>query len=282
MKRIRSAFTLIELLVVIAIIAILAAILFPVFAQAKEAAKKTVAISGMKQFALAIMMYMQDNDDTYPMGSGACWWIPLDGGWTLDTQPYVKSLELLRDGSDPKSKRGWPAWLVTHENGINISYVSNGYIAWDGQGNSLLGVMGLVQNLPDTRCGPQNWMRNAIRPAGSVNNPSQTIMFAERFGSQITWGVGAFIAGQDWWDAQGFPGILPDGSRNGNPYNVTANGATWTVNKDNRKGAVSAPYAGKGVFAMCDGSAKVMDPAKTNPNTQQRPKENMWDATRDQ
>jgi prepilin-type N-terminal cleavage/methylation domain-containing protein len=62
----KKAFTLIELLVVIAIIAILAAILFPVFAQAKTAAKKTVAVSGQKQISLALLMYMGDYDDTYP------------------------------------------------------------------------------------------------------------------------------------------------------------------------------------------------------------------------
>jgi prepilin-type N-terminal cleavage/methylation domain-containing protein/prepilin-type processing-associated H-X9-DG protein len=62
----RKAFTLIELLVVIAIIAILAAILFPVFAQAKAAAKKTAAISNLKQNGLAAIMYVDANDDTYP------------------------------------------------------------------------------------------------------------------------------------------------------------------------------------------------------------------------
>ncbi len=60
------AFTLIELLVVIAIIAILAAILFPVFAQAKVAAKKAVAISNQKQISLALLLYTGDYDDTYP------------------------------------------------------------------------------------------------------------------------------------------------------------------------------------------------------------------------
>ena len=62
----KRAFTLIELLVVIAIIAILAAILFPVFAQAKEAAKKTQVLSNQKQIAIAQTMYITDSDDTLP------------------------------------------------------------------------------------------------------------------------------------------------------------------------------------------------------------------------
>jgi prepilin-type N-terminal cleavage/methylation domain-containing protein len=62
----KKAFTLIELLVVIAIIAILAAILFPVFAQAKSAAKKAASISNQKQIGLSVIMYMADYDDVYP------------------------------------------------------------------------------------------------------------------------------------------------------------------------------------------------------------------------
>jgi prepilin-type N-terminal cleavage/methylation domain-containing protein len=65
-KAMKKAFTLIELLVVIAIIAILAAILFPVFAQAKVAAKKTASISNQKQIGLSLIMYAGDNDDLYP------------------------------------------------------------------------------------------------------------------------------------------------------------------------------------------------------------------------
>lgn len=66
----KRAFTLIELLVVIAIIAILAAILFPVFAQAKVAAKKTAGISNQKQIGTSFQLYMADYDDRYPMRSG--------------------------------------------------------------------------------------------------------------------------------------------------------------------------------------------------------------------
>jgi prepilin-type N-terminal cleavage/methylation domain-containing protein/prepilin-type processing-associated H-X9-DG protein len=63
------AFTLIELLVVIAIIAILAAILFPVFAQAKESAKKTVCLTQVKEVGIATLLYLNDYDDTYPLDS---------------------------------------------------------------------------------------------------------------------------------------------------------------------------------------------------------------------
>ncbi|WP_309714709.1 prepilin-type N-terminal cleavage/methylation domain-containing protein [Armatimonas sp.] len=66
MQRSQRAFTLIELLVVIAIIAILAAILFPVFAQAREKARQTACLSNMKQIGLALMMYVQDYDETNP------------------------------------------------------------------------------------------------------------------------------------------------------------------------------------------------------------------------
>lgn len=70
----RRAFTLIELLVVIAIIAILAAILFPVFARAKEAAKKTACLSNTKQAILAFSTYLQDYDDTCPSIGSYDWW----------------------------------------------------------------------------------------------------------------------------------------------------------------------------------------------------------------
>src|SRR5579862_9447937 len=81
----KKAFTLIELLVVIAIIAILAAILFPVFAQAKLAAKKAVSLSNQKQIGLGVILYTNDYDDMYPRGDQCVLNSSLVQSW--DSQP---------------------------------------------------------------------------------------------------------------------------------------------------------------------------------------------------
>jgi len=96
-----SAFTLIELLVVIAIIAILAAILFPVFAQAREQARKTTCISNDKQVELAVLMYIQDYDETLPLAASPDYsndpnaWGDIFGihvyTWHNLVQPYTKN-----------------------------------------------------------------------------------------------------------------------------------------------------------------------------------------------
>ena len=128
------AFTLIELLVVIAIIAILAAILFPVFAQAKAAAKRTVTLSNSKQIGLGSMMYAGDYDDTY------CYASVYRGGLEPGKEeltamkfiyPYTKNLGIWYNGFSPVSKNAkvpanpddaWGSWIYT------ISMASNGYV----------------------------------------------------------------------------------------------------------------------------------------------------------
>jgi prepilin-type N-terminal cleavage/methylation domain-containing protein/prepilin-type processing-associated H-X9-DG protein len=107
---VKRAFTLIELLVVIAIIAILAAILFPVFAQAKESAKKAVCISNMKQLGLATALYTTDHDDSLmnatfsPLGAG------LEGGWVYfgtfpaNTAPAGQGFDVKRGSLYPYVK----------------------------------------------------------------------------------------------------------------------------------------------------------------------------------
>lgn len=91
----RRAFTLIELLVVIAIIAILAAILFPVFAQAKDSAKDTQNLSAHKQIGLSVLMYANDNEDQFPLSMLSSATDPIDLAWQDNCQPYIKSWDLL-------------------------------------------------------------------------------------------------------------------------------------------------------------------------------------------
>lgn len=107
----RRAFTLIELLVVIAIIAILAAILFPVFAQARESAKNTADLNNMKQISLTSIMYSADNDDFFvPVGASDPWnsgsQTPFNtptppagrqwNGWGLKLVTYAKNRDIFR------------------------------------------------------------------------------------------------------------------------------------------------------------------------------------------
>ncbi len=97
-RRIASGFTLIELLVVIAIIAILAAILFPVFGRARENARRSSCQSNMKQMGLGIVQYVQDYDEYYPTSAGAG-----TGTWRQKIQPYLKSTQVLRCPSNPEN-----------------------------------------------------------------------------------------------------------------------------------------------------------------------------------
>ena len=103
----KSGFTLIELLVVIAIIAILAAILFPVFAQAKVAAKKASDLSNVKQLTLGVILYGNDYDDAYPFAWGwADEWLP----WHQQVHPYVKNLQIWKSPVDNWMNYTWPAF----------------------------------------------------------------------------------------------------------------------------------------------------------------------------
>ena len=110
------AFTLIELLVVIAIIAILAAILFPVFAQARNQARKATCISNHKQIALAVMMYIQDYDEQFPAwdwGKNAMnsWNLPEGSGWWMNqVMPYIKNFGLYNCPNDARSDADANGW----------------------------------------------------------------------------------------------------------------------------------------------------------------------------
>ena len=129
----KRAFTLIELLVVIAVIAILAAILFPVFAQAKAAAKKTADLSHQKQIVTAIMLYANDHDDHtarshHDLAEGETikdlytWYAPL--------QPYIKSADVFRDPamSDTPTLFPYPVTLADWKT-YRSDYLINGFFS---------------------------------------------------------------------------------------------------------------------------------------------------------
>lgn len=145
-----KAFTLIELLVVIAIIAILAAILFPVFAQAKVAAKKTQDLSNQKQTGTATLIYLADYDDTMPIlfpsqndvhstfayvDTPADWDTTVSAAyhnarrhvWPNSMQPYMKNYEILKSPGSSDYNLGWD-----YGNGLrfyNIGYSFNGLLS---------------------------------------------------------------------------------------------------------------------------------------------------------
>ena len=116
-----SGFTLIELLVVIAIIALLAAILFPVFARARENARRATCQSNMKQLGLGILQYVQDNDERFPawarslnnpLGNSSDIW------WSMQILPYVKSTQVYVCPSNTTQ---------TYDTGANNNHISNDY-----------------------------------------------------------------------------------------------------------------------------------------------------------
>jgi prepilin-type N-terminal cleavage/methylation domain-containing protein len=129
-RRRSLGFTLIELLVVIAIIAILAAILFPVFAQARDKARQAACLSNVKQIALGISMYRQDWDGANPFAGwppGPNWQHNVDGPnshyefeWQFTIQPYLKNAGVLRCPSDKISFEERP-----------VSYLFNNYMSYD-------------------------------------------------------------------------------------------------------------------------------------------------------
>jgi prepilin-type N-terminal cleavage/methylation domain-containing protein/prepilin-type processing-associated H-X9-DG protein len=157
----RSGFTLIELLVVIAIIAILAAILFPVFAQAREQARKTTCLSNIKQWNTGNQMYIQDYDETVVLSCGSN---PNDNGNTAVTwqdlvQPYVKNYQMAYCPDNVYKGTTLPFGSPTH---VSYDYAFNYGMA------DVIGVLNAISstNFSSWQTRNKNWINNIV-PAGT-------------------------------------------------------------------------------------------------------------------
>jgi prepilin-type N-terminal cleavage/methylation domain-containing protein/prepilin-type processing-associated H-X9-DG protein len=233
----KKAFTLIELLVVIAIIAILAAILFPVFAQAKEAAKKTVCLSNTKQIALGLYMYTEDYDDTYPQTSWeqdplsaqstpgfAGTYNPQNPNgtyqihWTYLIQPYVKSYGIFVCPSDANP--------ITTDNpcpaGVEPGQLVGGLMTcdWSAQKQSYIPVYNVLP--------AHDW---TVVTSTDFSSPSQQIVVTEHRNDGI--------AGDDHKGTSGFYPSQPCGTLDGGTVtSLPAVGTPVAVTPGNSKGYI--------------------------------------------
>ena len=298
MKHSRFGFTLIELLVVIAIIAILAAILFPVFAQAREKARQASCMSNLKQIGTAVLMYTQDYDGTFPMGFSNVrggWDAGGDDGkggkipatsWTQTVQPYVKNLgvfvcpsDAIAGGKAPlNDPYGWAGTLMSVA--ANGAYSYSDY-TWDGTQTSGWKLLGVFASEGCTDgC---YWIQQQPVAVASVQRSAETIMIGEKYSSDSTYfsqnGSGFspnLVFGGSWGGAGGWgDSQTPDGNCSTRP-NCTATAKY----PDGPSGAVSTHHSGMANFVFTDGHVKAMKPASTNPDPKNRPQDNLWDATR--
>jgi len=269
---VRRAFTLIELLVVIAIIAILAAILFPVFAQAKAAAKGSASLSNAKQTTLATIMYSGDTDDYQVIHA-----IPFDTTspadnhrpWTVLIVPYMKNTDIYQD---PLSS-AFNAYF--NPNGTLNKTVNDEYApryAYVYQIHSPV----LYYGGTDLRSNPGSQT--------TLGSPAETpLMVADRNMADggTWWWYGAGFGFSDTYDV-GSP-YCPPGQYYANPQSLCAAGylswgtgsvSGWT-STDIPKGALTAGVAfrkaNRGIVTFADGHASTMAPgqlaAGTNWNT---------------
>jgi prepilin-type N-terminal cleavage/methylation domain-containing protein/prepilin-type processing-associated H-X9-DG protein len=244
-ERRRHGFTLIELLVVIAIIAILAAILFPVFARARENARRTSCLNNAKQIATAVLMYTQDYDEKLPMIKGA--WdgnmpthLTLPDGrgysgywaWPLALYPYIKNAQAFVCPSDPSGgKEGY------NDNGTSNPYVNE----W---GRPIPNSYAVLE--------PMSYWRNSPVALAEITYPAETYYIGDSYKWFTTFG--------DYTWIQGFNRMRY--SNDCATHNGGAGGAVEVTNPSDS----CARHLGGNNIVYLDGHAKFSHWSRLDPN----------------
>ncbi len=220
----RSGFTLIELLVVIAIIAILAAILFPVFARARDQARRTTCLSNLKQIGLATLQYAQDYDETFPACSAFA-----SGIWGPNSVKWPNSPD-------------YKTVIMTYCKNSMLFACPMHYAAANQEWNDLggnsywfvAGDEGYV--VPNNSWSSMEWYRqrklNAMS-VGSVMYPSTAVMV-----SDASPGSHSGLPGSAWWqntnksDMRHMNFTYCDGHSKGIPFEVGKYGTLFGIARD--------------------------------------------------
>jgi prepilin-type processing-associated H-X9-DG protein len=237
-------------------------------------------MSNENQIGLAILQYVQDYDEGYPIGQNVAW----SAAWPTVIQPYVKSLGVFYCPDDGTNKPG-DAWYNTWfpAGAICESYSANG-LEEDCISGGPVNVNCAGGTLWDVHAGVMQWQQwpSAVSLTcydAQIQSPASVIMVAEKHNDWIvktygadgdaegsgTWfGPGSIIDGHSWDDSQYMVGDMPNGDR---PP------AAWPNGPD---GAVTATHNGLANFLFCDGHVKAMNPVDTDPDPVNHPEENMW------
>ncbi|MCC6484117.1 MAG: DUF1559 domain-containing protein [Armatimonadetes bacterium] len=233
----RNGFTLIELLVVIAIIAILAAILFPVFARAKESAQRSSCSSNLRQIGLAFMQYTQDNGGRLPYGkiNDANGNAIAETKWHISVQPYMRTAQILRCPSDPKSTGPLPNINdIAGLSAMKVSYAENGFLAKDPKPDG------------DPEHSPWDLPDVMSRSLSGIQSSSSVILLAESATG------GNYIHAHHW----GVPSVYSNGGPYQNPYS-----GKWGADPDPKvfaKDLAAVRHSGGFNATFADGHAKWM------------------------